>query len=45
MSGKGKMMYNDGRTYEGEYSDGIIGEFDLSDDDKSRANAMDFLNK
>ena len=24
MSGKGKMMYNDGRTYEGEYSDGIM---------------------
>ena len=28
-----------------EYSEGIVGEIDLSGDTKSKANAMDFLNK
>jgi hypothetical protein len=37
-----KIVYQKAKD---EYSDGIIGEFDLSGDDKSRANAMDFLNK
>lgn len=37
-----KIVYQKAKD---EYSDGIIGEFDLSGDDKSKANAMDFLNK
>jgi len=37
-----KIVYQKAKD---EYSDGIIGEFDLSGDDMSRANAMDFLNK
>lgn len=37
-----KVIYQKAKD---EYSDGIIGEFDLSGDDKSKANAMDFLNK
>jgi hypothetical protein len=37
-----KIVYQKAKD---EYSDGIIGEFDLSGDDMSKANAMDFLNK
>jgi hypothetical protein len=37
-----KIVYQKAKD---DYSDGIIGEFDLSGDDMSKANAMDFLNK
>ena len=37
-----KIIYQKAKD---EYSDGITGEFDLSGDDKSKANALDFLNK
>jgi hypothetical protein len=37
-----KVVYQKAKD---EYSDGIMGEFDLSGDDMSKANAMDFLNK
>lgn len=37
-----KVVYQKAKD---DYSDGIIGEFDLSGDKKSKANAMDFINK
>lgn len=37
-----KIVYQKAKD---EYSEGITGEFDLSGDDMSKANAMDFLNK